>query len=116
MSFEIFAPVPDPETTCNGTLLVAYQGGKNRNELIFEEVKNQALHMYRKSTFIDIFNQIETSPQITSVYVTSFLQNFKYIDQGVLKRGFVAQKRYFSQSCVSSPFSPNTSGFPQNPY
>ena len=53
MSFEIFAPVPDPETTCNGTLLVAYQGGKNRNELIFEEVKNQALHMYRKSTFID---------------------------------------------------------------
>jgi len=64
LTLEIYATVNDVETEnlacvndemkCKGTLLIPYEGGKERNKWIKEELKDQALKLFNKSaTFND---------------------------------------------------------------
>ena len=41
------------EMKCEGTLLIPYEGGKERNKWIKDELKDQALKLFKSANFID---------------------------------------------------------------
>merc|ERR1711973_696192 len=61
LTLEIYATVNDvgtdnqlcvsDEMKCEGTLLIPYEGGKERNKWIKEELKDQALKLFESATF-----------------------------------------------------------------
>ena len=63
MTLEIYTTVNEVERNnlscvsdgmkCEGTLLIPYEGGKERNKWIKEELKDQALKLFKSATFND---------------------------------------------------------------